>query len=197
MLTSVDGKVKGSARSVDGFDIYTALTQVEDRLLSFGGHKYAAGVLLETHRIDDFREALSKTVNELMTEEHRTPGIKIERTISLSELNPKFFRILDQFSPYGPQNMRPTLLAKNVTVYGTPRIVGKGHLRLKLKESSNGISLYFDAIGFGLGDRIEQLSHNTNIDIVFSLDEYEGSSYHSNGGEFIPQLRVKDFRLSA
>jgi single-stranded-DNA-specific exonuclease len=197
MLTSVEGKVKGSARSVDGFDIYTALTQVEDRLLSFGGHKYAAGVLLETHRIDDFREALSKTVNDLMTDEHRTPGIKIERSISLSELNPKFFRILDQFSPYGPQNMRPTLLAKGVTVYGAPRLVGKGHLRWKVKEAANGTNTYFDAIGFGLGDRIEQLSHNTNIDIVFSLDEYAESNFSSNGSEYVPQLRVKDFRLSA
>jgi len=194
MLTTIDGKVKGSARSVDGFDIYTALSSVEEKLLQFGGHKYAAGVLLESERVGEFRDAFSKSVGDLMTDELRTPRLTIDCELPLSELTPRFMRIIEQFSPYGPQNSRPTFIAKNVIVWGAPRIVGKGHLRFKVRESMENGSAVYDAIAFGLGERITEVRHTATIDIVFSLDDFSETIPASNGNQQLPQLRVKDVR---
>ena len=78
MMTTVDGIAKGSARSIVGFDIHKALKRVEDRLIQFGGHKYAAGLAVELHRIDEFRRAFNEVVTELMSEEVRTPELRID-----------------------------------------------------------------------------------------------------------------------
>ncbi len=200
MLTTVDGKVKGSARSVDGFDIHTALSQVEDKLLTFGGHKYAAGVSLEKERVGEFRQAFAKIVDELMTDELRVPGLKIDCNITLSELIPKFVRIVSNFAPFGPQNMRPIFCARNLTIVGVPRTFGKGHLRMRVRETvhnGNTLPIVFDAVGFGMAPLLPKLSSNAPIDVVFSLDEYEEniSSRNAPAAEF-PVLRLRDVRLS-
>lgn len=197
MMTTVDGVVKGSARSVEGFDIYQALKRCEDKLLQFGGHKYAAGLAVAVDRLDEFRETFNAVVRELLTEDLRNPQIKIDTELALGELTPRFVRILHQFAPFGHRNPRPVFLTRNVEVSGAPRVVGKGHLRFKVREGA----LTFDAIGFNLGHLIDRIEPGRrNLDIVFSVEETEwnSSSAHPSArgkeGETVPQLKVKDLK---
>ena len=185
MMTTIDGIAKGSARSVSGFDIYKALKRCEDKLLQFGGHKYAAGLAVATDRIEEFKEAFSVVAKELLTDEILTPVIHIEAKLQLSELTPKFVRILSQFAPFGPQNMRPMFAAHNLEVYGSPRIVGNNHLRFKVRQQNR----IFDAIGFNLGGLIDRLK-GKYVDLAFSLDEGDFA------GETVPQLKIKDLKTS-
>jgi len=185
MMTTVDGVAKGSARSVSGFDIYQALKRCEDKLLQFGGHKYAAGLSVELDRLDEFKEAFHAVAKELLAGDLLTPEIRIDAELPLKDLTPKFVRILSQFAPFGPGNMRPVFVARNVELYGSPRIVGKNHLKLKVKANGQ----VFDAIGFNLGALMERLMNGRrNIDIAFSLDEGEYA------GETVPQLKIRDLK---
>jgi len=185
MMTTVDGVAKGSARSVAGFDIYQALKRCEDKLVQFGGHKYAAGLTIELNRLDEFKEAFKLVAKELLTKELLTPEIRIDAEIPLKEITPKFVRVLSQFAPFGPGNMRPVFVARNVELYGTPRIVGRNHLKFKVRTNGQ----VFDAIGFNLGSLIEQLLHGRKtLDIAFSLDEGEYA------GETVPQLKIRDLK---
>jgi len=191
MLTTIEGVAKGSARSIVGFDIHQALKRVESKLIQFGGHKYAAGLALELHRIDEFREAFNRVVEELMPMEIRKPEIRIDAEISLGELTPRFLRILKEFAPYGPGNMRPVFLARNVGVATAPKIVGKDHLRFKVRQETNVL----DAIGFGLGHLIDKVKSNgKGLDIVFSVDEHEWQPANSQTSETFPQLKLKDIK---
>lgn len=192
MMATVDGVAKGSARSVSGFDIYKALKRCEDKLIQFGGHKYAAGLTVEISRLDEFREAFNAVVKELMSEELKTPEIRVDAEISLSELAPRFIRILKEFAPFGPSNMRPMFLARNIEVQGTPRIVGKNHLRFRARQ--NGA--VFDAIGFGLGDLLPKLGGGRkDLECVFSIDESDWvSPSGSKQSDTIPQLKIRDLR---
>lgn len=191
MLTTVDGVAKGSARSIVGFDIHQALKRVEDKLLQFGGHKYAAGLSVALDRVDEFKEAFNIVVNELMTDDIRTPEIKIDTEISLGELSPKFLKILKEFAPYGPSNMRPVFLARNVETVGTAKVVGKDHLRFKVKQNQHTL----DAIGFGLGTLLEEVRESGKVlDLVFSVDEHELPVAGSVASELFPQLKIKDIR---
>jgi len=192
MMATVDGVAKGSARSVSGFDIFQALKRCEDKIIQFGGHKYAAGLTVEIEKVDEFRQAFNDVVNELMTEEMKTREIHIDVEISLTDLTPKFIRILKEFAPFGPSNMKPTFLARNLEVFGNPRIVGKNHLKFRVRQ--NG--LLFDAIGFGLGDLMPKVNNGRkDLECVFSIDEHE-SPAPSGGrkGDVVPQLKVRDIR---
>jgi len=185
LMTTVDGVAKGSARSVSGFNIFEALKRCEDKLVRFGGHKYAAGLTVEVNRLEDFTQTFKQVANELLTEELRTPEIRIEAEIQLGDLTPKFVRILSQFAPFGPENMRPVFAARNVEILGSPRIVGRNHLRFKVRSPARGI---FDAIGFNLGDLISRIQPGRRVDVAFSLDEGEYA------GETVPQLKIRDIK---
>ncbi len=195
MLTTIDGVAKGSARSIVGFDIYRALKKVEDKLIQFGGHKYAAGLIVALDRVDEFRKALSETVNEMMPEEIRTPEIRIDAEITLSDISPRFLKILKEFAPFGPGNMRPIFMSKNVQSVGEPRIVGDEHLRFRVRQDKQ----VFDTIGFGLGSRLDSVrSNGKGLDVVFSVDEYEKtvSGPDSMLVEAFPQLKIKDLKIN-
>lgn len=195
MMTTVDGVAKGSARSIVGFDIHRALKRVEDKVIQFGGHKYAAGLTVALDRVDEFREAFNIAVKELMAEEIKTPEIKIDAELNLEELVPRFVRILKEFAPFGPGNMRPVFLARNVEAIGVPKIVGKDHLRMRVKQHNNVL----DTIGFGLGHLLPEVRANSkSLDIVFSVDEHEVIMSSATGTtEAFPQLKIKDIRKSA
>jgi single-stranded-DNA-specific exonuclease len=194
MMTTVDGVAKGSARSIVGFDIHSALKKVEHKLLQFGGHKYAAGLAVALDKVDEFRVEFNNVVEELMSEEIRTPEIRIDSEITLGELTPRFLRILKEFAPFGPSNMRPIFLAKGVELVGVPKIVGKDHLRFKVRQNQNVL----DAIGFGLAGLMDEVRNNPKgLDLVFSVDEHQFPQQNYSGGtEIFPQLKIKDIRKS-
>ena len=188
MMTTVDGVAKGSARSIAGFNIYQALKRCEDKLLQFGGHKYAAGLTLEVDRVEEFKEAFNAVAKELLTEELLTPVITIDAEIDLAELTPKYTRVLKQFSPFGPKNMRPTFVTRHVEALGQARIVGRNHLRFKIKK--NNVTL--DCIGFNLGYLLGRINNGDKYyDIVFAIDESDFS------GVQLPQLKIKDLRTAS
>jgi single-stranded-DNA-specific exonuclease len=192
MMATIDGVAKGSARSVSGFDIYEAIKRCEDKVLQFGGHKYAAGVTVDIGRLDEFRDAFNAAVKELMTEELKTPEIRIDLELSLQDITPRFVRILREFAPFGPHNTRPTFLTKGLEVIGTPRIVGRNHLRFRVRQ--NGV--VFDAIGFGLGEFLTRVpSGRRDLTCVYTVEENEwNSSTGSRQGDPVPQLKIKDLR---
>ncbi len=191
MMTTVDGVAKGSARSIVGFDIHQALKRVEDKLIQFGGHKYAAGLSVALDQVDEFRKAFNDVCSELMPENIRTPELRIDAEIELSELTPRFIKILKEFAPFGPGNMRPIFLVRGVEIVGLPRIVGKDHLRFKVRQEQQ----VFDSIGFGLGSLIDELrSDDKFVDVVFSVDEHEWLGMNASHHEVFPQLKIKDIR---
>ncbi len=188
MLTTIDGVAKGSARSISGFNIYRALEQCEDILLQFGGHEAAAGLALETENVDEFRLRLNEILRSSLNENEVLPEIHIDNKISLSEITPKFVRILDQFAPFGPGNMRPVFMTEDVEMVYHPRLVGSNHLVTCFKMSDN--DKIFDAIGFNLGGYIDHIDKNNNLfDIIFTIEKTvrDGRAY--------PQLRLKDLRI--
>ena len=195
MMTTVDGVAKGSARSIVGFDIHRALKRVEHKLLQFGGHKYAAGLAVALDKVDEFRHEFNLMVEELMSEDIRTPEIRIDTEMSLGELTPRFLRILKEFAPFGPGNMRPVFLSRNVEIVGSPKVVGKDHLRFKVRQDNNVL----DAIGFGLSYLIEIVRSNPkNLDLVFSVDEHQFPMRDNESirADAFPQLKIKDLRKS-
>ena len=191
MMATVDGVAKGSARSISGFDVYQALKRCEETIIQFGGHKYAAGLTVELNRLDEFRQAFNTAVRELMTDELRTPEIRVNVELSLSDITPRFRDLLGEFAPFGPGNMRPVFLTRNVEVLGTPRIVGKNHLRFKVRHDGE----VFDAIAFGMGDRLREIAGRRDLQLVYTVEENDWTpNGEARPGETTPQLKIKDLR---
>ncbi|MBN2572408.1 MAG: single-stranded-DNA-specific exonuclease RecJ, partial [Ignavibacteriales bacterium] len=188
MLTTIDGIARGSARSINGFNIYQALEETKDLLLQFGGHQAAAGVALELNKIDEFRIKFNEVLKTILPIEEILPEIIIDSKINFNDITPKFIKILDRFAPFGPGNLRPVFLAENVSLKHPPRVVGTNHLILTLYQHTN--IKVFDTVGFNLGhfaDLIDEDQHN--IDIVFSIDKM------MKGDKEFPQLKIKDINI--
>jgi single-stranded-DNA-specific exonuclease len=188
MLTTVDGVAKGSARSISNFNIYEALKKCEDVLLQFGGHKAAAGLAVEVDKVDEFRSKFYRIVKESLSIKDLLPEVSIDTKIKFSEVTPKFLRILDQFSPFGPENHRPVFISEDVMIAGFPRIVGVNHLLLSLKQKCS--DKIFDCIGFNLAHFHEPIAaNNSTIDVVYSIDK------SVRDGRVFPQFRIKDIKV--
>lgn len=176
----------GSARSVAGFDLYHCLEKCQDVIEQFGGHKYAAGLRILPDKLNSFKEKFEQAVRETITEEQRVPEIKIDTEIFLSDITDKLLRIIRQMAPFGPDNMQPVFRATDLRDNGTGRIIGNNaqHLRLNIIESANPKT--YQAVGFGLADKIEMIKKP--FDIAFTLDENEW-----NGIKNL-QLKLKDIK---
>ncbi len=189
MLTTIDGVAKGSARSIQGFDIYQALEACKDLLVQFGGHKAAAGLEIEVDKIDEFRRRFNEVLNKQLSDNDIVPEIDIDAEIHFSEITAKFIRILDQFAPFGPGNHRPVFLARDVKWVNGPRIVGRNHLIGMLKQENS--DKVFDSIGFNLGGMMNEVVDKNKIlmDIVFTIDKFY------KWDKAFPQLKLKDIRI--
>jgi single-stranded-DNA-specific exonuclease len=186
VMIALDGDLgKGSARSISNFDIYSALKGCEDLLLSYGGHRHAAGLMIKQDQIERFTERFEQIAAQNIHEEDLTHKIWVDAEIMLPEITDKFVRLMNLFAPFGPQNMRPVLLSRNLNVVGSPRVVGKNHLKFKVRQGGE----VYDAIGFDLGDLMYRLSPGDGkLDMVFVVEE----NYWND--ETRIQLRVKDLR---
>ena len=188
LLTTIDGVAKGSARSINGFNIYEALQKCEDLLIHFGGHRAAAGLALEVNKVDEFRAKFNEVLKSTITSKDLLQEINIDSKLKFSEISPKFLRILDQFSPFGPANLRPLFLAEDVHIVNIPRIVGNNHVLASFKQ--NGSEKVFDSIGFNMGEHFEAIKQNNcEMDIVFSIDK----TIRDN--RIYPQLKLKDIKV--
>jgi len=186
ILTESNDKVTGSARSVDGFDVYQAISQCADLLEQFGGHKYAAGVTLPTENVEAFRQRFEEVVKRTITQEQTKPVIKADAVIFLDEINERFFKIISQMAPFGPKNMQPVFVSENV--FATNARVLKGdHLKFTVKQE--GTDAAFDAIGFGLGDYMDLVDCGMRFHLAYTIEENEFRGITSL------QLMIKDIKF--
>jgi single-stranded-DNA-specific exonuclease len=185
---------KGSARSVNGFNIVEAICGCEDLLVSHGGHPQAAGFTIETKNLADFERRLSKWVEEKLSETDLQPLVKIEAEVTPEKLNFETYRQIKQFEPFGVGNPEPILVGRGFEVKDFRTVGGEGkHLKLKLASEVKGAWTrqgIFEAIGFGLGEWSFQLRPGMKVDLAFVLDEDNW-----NGNKKL-QLKVKDLKLS-
>jgi len=187
VFTKSGDKYAASARSVKGFDVYNALESCSEHLEQFGGHMYAAGMTLLEENYLAFKDAFEKVVEETIHPDSLTPEISIDAEINLEDITPKLTRILQQFEPFGPQNMTPVFLTKNVKDTGYAQKLGaeEEHLKLFVRQNnSEGIP----AIGFGLGNKMELTANKKPFEAVYCIDENEWN------GKTSIQLRLKDIK---
>jgi single-stranded-DNA-specific exonuclease len=189
ILTESNGFATGSARSVDGFDLYEAINECSDLLESFGGHMYAAGLTLKRDNVQKLRDRFEQIVRDRITPEQLVPQIEIDAELNFSEITPKFYRVLKQFEPFGPGNMNPVFFAENVADNGQGRKVGNGgdHLKLNLIQEDNPFE-DIPAIAFNQGKKFEKITGGNTFDIAYSLTEN-----HFRGTTNL-QLNIKDIK---
>ena len=189
VLTKSNGFVTGSARSVQGFDLYASIESCADLLENFGGHVYAAGLTMKEENLEEFCKRMNRFVSGKITREELTPVVEIDARLNFSQITPKFTRILKQFQPFGPGNSNPVFMTEDVYDAGNGRKVGAGgvHLKLDLMQESQPYR-QIAAIGFNMAHFYEHIKAGNPIDICYSIVEnfYRGSS--------TVQLRLKDMR---
>jgi single-stranded-DNA-specific exonuclease len=186
VLTQSGDYAAGSARSVPGFNLYEAIHACREHLLGYGGHFAAAGMTLELDQVNAFRTKFEEVVSSTIDPEHLIPEIVIDAEISLKDIKYPFFDILNQMEPFGPENLRPVFIVRNVTDTGYSKIAKEKHIRFSVKKDNTTIT----GIGFGMADKFQLLQTRQPVDIVFKIGENEWN------GEKSLQLRVIDLRLS-
>ena len=157
-----------SARSVRGFDLYAALLACQDYIMQFGGHKYAAGLTIRPEQYVDFCKRFEEVVSNQILPEQQERTLSIDMEIPIAEITPKFFRIINRMAPFGPGNMRPVLISKGVIDRGYAKRVGSEEAHLKCSFDAGNESI--DAIGFGLGNKLE-IVQSSRCDIAYVVDE--------------------------
>ncbi len=195
ILTESNGLATGSARSVRDFDLYEAIGKCSDLLESYGGHMYAAGLTMKIENIPAFRHRFEEIVTEQITDVQQIQTIEIDAKITLSEITPRFYRILKQFAPFGPHNMTPVFMTEDVFDAGTSRLVGKNqeHLKLDLVEPDVNSGI-FPGIAFNQSNAFEAITSGTPFDVCYTIveNEYRGKT---NLQLFIKDIKIRDYFL--
>jgi len=187
VFTKSGNKLAASARSVKGFDVYNALEACSEFIEQFGGHKYAAGLTLEEKNYEGFKQKFEDVVSATIDKRLLTPEIIIDTEINLNDITPKFYRILSQFAPFGPENMSPIFMSNFLKDTGYGKCVGEDqtHLRITVKQEE-GPQLV--CIGFGLGEKIDLIRSNQPFKAAYVIDENHWQ------GNISLQLRLYDVK---
>lgn len=193
LLGLSNGVAKGSARSIDGVNVYDALKACSDLLLEFGGHDHAAGMSLAVENVPAFQRRFDEAVGAAITPELLVPAINVDALVEIDDVDGRFWAVLKQFAPFGPSNDRPVFQSNRLRLTRPPRSVGRGGKHLKFVVA-NGSSHSMGAIGFGLGHRSDVLEESWKkgvpLDVLYSVDENHWK------GRTTLQLKAKDVRLS-
>ncbi len=184
VLTESGDYAAGSARSVPGFNLYEAIHACREYLIAYGGHFAAAGLTLEKHNVDLFRNKFEEVVSASIRQEHLIPEIIIDAEISFKEITTSFYNILRQMEPFGPENMTPVFIVRKVVDTGYSKIVKENHLRLVVKQGD----ITLTGIGFNMADKFALVKDRQPFDVVFKIDENEWN------GQKTLQLRVEDIK---
>ncbi len=185
MISVVDGVGKGSARSVANFNVYEAIKECSEFLTTFGGHKYAAGLTIPEDNIPAFIEKFKEVARRELTEEDLVPVMKVDCEVELKEFDERLIRLLKLMGPFGPLNLRPIFVSRNLRVVGEPTVVGNNHLKLSVEQDG----VIMSAIGFNLGDRLSHILNNNHVlDCAYVIEE----NYWNGRKEL--QLRLKDIK---
>ena len=189
VLAEKDGILTGSARSVHDFDLYEAISKCAYLCEKFGGHKYAAGLSIKKENLSEFIIAFEKAVSESITDDQLSPKIDVDMEIDIDAVDDKLFRIIKQFSPFGPQNLSPIFVSRSVVDNGYGKRIGadKSHLRINTKTASGSLA----GIGFSMGDAFEKIKDYNEFDICYSINENEW-----NGRKNL-QLMLNDLKVNS
>lgn len=185
VLTGTGPIVTGSARSVPGFDIHTAISSCQDLLDRFGGHKYAAGLSIAREKVPEFRRRFEEVVRRTIDPQLLIPMIRIDAELPLDSIRPPFFKILRQFAPFGPGNRSPIFRSSNVVDTGWSRIVGENHLKLSVRQPGSSV---VDGIAFGCASEYEKIRAGKSFDLAYSLEE------NTWKGRTTLQMKVRAFK---
>ena len=174
ILTESNGLATGSARSVEGFDLYYAISQCSEYLENYGGHKYAAGLTLKLENIEPFKAKFQKIVSETITEEMLTPQINIDVQIKLNDISAELYAMIQKFAPFGPNNTIPVFMTDNVTNFIGSKQVGRNneHLKLVVVDDTR-VCNDRSGIAFGMGEIFPRISKGEYFDICYTLQENE------------------------
>jgi len=188
VFTKSGDKLAASARSVKDFDVYNALEACAEHLEQFGGHMYAAGMTLKEENYQNFKNAFENEVKNTIHPDLLIPEIAVDFELDFSDINEKFMRILKQFEPFGPENMTPVFMSKNIVDSGYAKTLGNEaeHLKVFVKQNN---SPNFNAIGFGLGKKIDIVKNKNPFDAVYVIEENEWN------GNVSLQLQLRDIRV--
>ncbi len=187
MISLNDGEGKGSARSIPGFHLCEALKKCEDLLIRYGGHKYAAGLSIKTENVEEFRRRFVEVSNVKLSDDDIIPKLNIDLEIELTDIDDSFMDSIEAFAPFGPHNMRPIFMTRNCEVVNQPYVVGKNHLKMKVRKGD----ALFDVIGFGFGDMARLISSKgCLVDIVYVIE------YNTYNDITRKQIRLKDIKLT-
>ncbi|MBO4232492.1 MAG: single-stranded-DNA-specific exonuclease RecJ [Bacteroidales bacterium] len=189
MTRSSDGLITGSARSIKEFNIYDGINDCADLLEHFGGHKYAAGLSLKEENLELFIQRFEEYVSEHLNAESFIPEINVDMELDLSEITTDFVKNLKRFAPFGPGNLAPIFLSKNVVEEGMGRIVGEKHIKMRVLYR-NRASQPMDAIAFNLKEYFDDISAKKDFDILYHVEE------NTWNNSTTIQLNVKDIRIS-
>ncbi len=192
VLTFDNGIATGSSRSVQGFDIYSAVNSTRDLLENFGGHTYAVGLSLKEENIPEFSRRFEEYVAEHIRPDQLAPQMVIDAQISFGEITPEFIASLKKFNPFGPGNQKPIFLTKNVFDFGTSKLVGKNMEHIKLELEDNSTSRVLNAIAFNMAPYFEHIHAHKPIDICYTIEQTK----HKSSGIDSIQLMIKDIRPS-
>ncbi|MDQ3072210.1 MAG: single-stranded-DNA-specific exonuclease RecJ [Bacteroidota bacterium] len=185
LLTESNGLAVGSGRSVQGYDLYQALSQCTDLIEQWGGHQAAAGLSIRMDKLEEFKARFEEVVCASITEDQLAPVQEYDLEIPLSAITPSFCKSLERFGPFGPQNMRPVFVSRGVKCAFAPRIVGNNHLQLTLTNGEPQKQPKY-AIGFGMGEYFEALNRGKAFDICYCI---EGDMFRDN---YSAKLHLKE-----
>ncbi len=192
VLTLSNGLATGSSRSVQGFDVYSAIDASRDLLENFGGHTYAVGLSLKEENIPEFTRRFEEYVAENILPSQLTPQLDIDAFLTFSEITPEFLSLLRRFNPFGPGNQKPVFCSRGVMDFGTSKLVGKHleHIKLELVDNTSG--KVFNGIAFNMGEFFEHIHARKPFDICYTIEE---NKHQSSAGHI--QLQVKEIRVSS
>jgi single-stranded-DNA-specific exonuclease len=186
VLTLSNGKITGSARSIKGFNMFEGLNQCADYLENYGGHYFAAGLTMKEENLVPFKIRFDEVVKATVPDELFFPEIEVDAEINFNDINENFLKILNQFAPHGPENMKPIFMTKSVMDYqGFSTIVKEKHLRFVVYQ--NG-SKTINGIGFNMVEKLSVIKEKQQFEILYHIEENTW-----NGNTSI-QLKVIDIR---
>ena len=186
VLTLGENIVGGSARSVPGFNLYEAIHACREHLLGYGGHFAAAGMSMYPENVEAFSRKFEEVVARSIDPMLLIPELIIDAEITFKNIHQKFYGIVQQMEPFGPENLRPVFVTKNVTNTQWSKVVKERHIRFVVKNEN----ITLTGIGFNLAEKFDLLVKNRPLDLVYTIDENEWNN------ETNLQLKVIDFRLS-
>ena len=191
VLTLSNGLATGSSRSVQGYDIYSAIESARDLLENFGGHTYAVGLSLKEENIPAFTRRFEEYVARTIKPNQMMPQIDIDTYLKFDEITPEFLSLLNKFNPFGPGNQKPIFCSRNVLDFGTSKLVGRNLEHIKLELVDNTSAKVLNGIAFNMAEHFEHIKSGKPFDICYTIEE---NKHPNNVGQF--QLFVKEIRIS-